>query len=114
MNVIKLPNGDLKVTVTNEERSEIAYQSKEHGFWSTLSILFESYSCNGSYAPFDASDGNPFVGLTSAPCVAETLSYEDDGSITIDGDFWHYADYQIACPLEDLARRGRTVFRRAT
>lgn len=106
----ELPNGDLLVTADNATRSDIAYGLREHGYWVAFADAFEGYSCNGSYTPFDAGEGNPFVGLTSAPCIAESMSTEDDGTQVIHGSFWYFPDYAIRDPLEELATRGRTIF----
>lgn len=108
----KLPNGDLKLSASNACRAWLAESmaSKHYNFWSTLADGLESYWTNGSYQPFDAGDGNPFVGLTSAPCIAETMNFEDDGTQTIDGDFWYFDRYVIDCPLEQLRNFGRAVF----
>lgn len=106
-----LPNGDLLTTADNETRNEIAeFMSSGRNRWTILADIFEPYSCNGSFTPFDASDGNPFVGLTSAPCVAECLNYEDSGDRTIDGRFWYSPDYCLINELEQLKNRGRFVW----
>lgn len=108
---IILETGDLKITMAEEFREELAEQiAGERDFWSILHDLFEPYYCNGSYEPFDAGDGDPFVGLSSAPCIAESLIVEDDGKRVIDGEFWYFERYMIDDPLEELATKGETVF----
>jgi hypothetical protein len=109
-----LPSGSLKVTADNATRSEIA-ESLRAGqcYWAVMADIFESYSCNGSYTPFDASDANPFVGLTSAPCIAEAMATEDNGNNEILGELWWYPNYMIRDPLDELKNRGATVFDRA-
>lgn len=106
----RLENGDLLITAKPDEIEEIRDNLESRGFWSALSDAFEGYSCNGSYTPFDAGQGNPFVGLTDAPCIAEWLNVEDDSTITLDGDFWFYGNYAITCPLEELCENGKVVF----
>lgn len=106
-----LPNADLKVTADNATRAYIAdAMRKERGYWTILSHIFEPYSCNGSYTPFDAGDGDPFVGLTSAPCIAECMHIADDGKKSIEGRFWWHPDYAIINELEELRDKGRFVF----
>lgn len=105
-----LPNGNLKVTAGNEARSDIARGLKERGYWSAFADAFESYSCNGYYTPFDAGDGNPFVGLTSAPCIAESMDCADDGARSVAGRLWYFPDYCLRDPLQELARKGATEF----
>jgi len=105
-----LPDGNLKVTAGNEARSDIACGLKEHGYWPTFASVFEPYSCNGGFTPFDAGDGNPFVGLTSAPCIAEALDCGDSGEQSVVGRLWYFPDYCLRDPLDELARKGVTVF----
>jgi len=111
LNINRLPNGDLKLTADNETRAEIADLVKRgRGYWSVMADLLEPYSCNGSYTSFDAGEGNPFVGLSSAPCIAESLNHEDGGEQTIDGDFWYFADYAIRDDLAELKNKGRVIY----
>lgn len=111
INATVLPSGDLKLTACNETRSDIVRWMRDgRDRWTIFADLFESYSCNGSFTPFDASDGDPFVGLSSAPGIAEAMTVEDDGARAIDGRFWYFGDYMIRDELEELARRGRVVF----
>lgn len=105
-----LPNGDLKVTAGNEARAFIAERQKRGEYWSVLADLFEPYFTNGRYEPFDAGEGNPFVGLTSAPCIAESVTTEYDGSRAVVGALWWFPDYAIRDPLDELKRTGRTIF----
>lgn len=112
INATILPNGNLKITAGNESRAWLAEQmaGDRYNFWATLWDAFEDYACNGSFEPFDAGEANPFVGLTSAPCIAESMSIADNGDRTIDGQFWYFDRYQIDCPLEQLRNCGRVIF----
>ena len=106
-----LPNGDLKVTAGNEGRRAIReMEDDRRDFWSIMGELFEPYFTNGSYSPFDAGDANPFVGLTSAPCIAECLTAEDDGTQVINGRFWYSDNYMLVNELDELKTRGRFVY----
>jgi hypothetical protein len=108
--VTRMENGNLKITASGDEIEIIRDGLEDRGFWYTFTDAFESYSCNGSYQPFDAGDGNPFVGLTNAPCIAESMDYDDDGNASIIGDFWYYDDYAITCPMETLCETGEVIF----
>lgn len=109
-----LPNGDLLTTADNEARANIAAMLRHSSYWTIMADLFEAYSCNGSFTLFDAGDGNPFVGLTSAPCIAESMDYMDNGDHKIVGQFWYASDYMLTCNLEALRDRGRYVWSLAT
>lgn len=115
LTVERLENGDLKLTLDAEGREELAegMADKSFNWWSCLYTLFEPYFTNGSYEPFDAGDANPFVGLTSAPCIAEEMTVEDDGNRVIEGDFWYFARYMIDDPLDELRDSGETIFQLA-
>ena len=75
-----LPSGNLLVTASNTARQELAYSiASGRDYWSTLCEAFEQYACNGSFTIFDADNADPCVGLTCAPCVAESMTYSDEG-----------------------------------
>ena len=103
-----LENGNLQLVADDAESLADEYESR--GFWSAFCDGMESYSCNGSFTPFDAGNANPFVGLSSAPCIAESMSIDDDGAQTIDGRFWFFADYMITCPIKKLINGESVVF----
>ena len=103
-----LENGNLQLVADDAESLQSEHEAR--GFWSAFCDGMESYSCNGYFAPFDAADGNPFVGLTGAPCIAESMTIEDDGTQTIEGRFWYYGDYAITCPIERLIAGESVVF----
>lgn len=112
LNIKPLPNGDLLLTCGNETRQELrqAWRDSDRDYYSILAELFEPYSCNGSYTHFDAGQANPFVGLTSAPCIAESMDYPDNGDCVLVGKFWHHADYMITNDLDLLIDKGRAVY----
>lgn len=111
MNIEILENGNLKLSLEFDDIEEINYQkSLDSADDCIISVLLEPYSCNGSYAFFDAGDGNPFVGLTDAPCIAEQLDYLDDGAIEIIGNFWYYDNYMIKSFIDELVELGEVIF----
>lgn len=105
------PNGNLLLTAGNDSRAELRTM-RENGrnYWSIMAEAFESYSCNGSYTHFDAGQANPFVGLTSAPCIAESMSYPDSGDLEIDGRLWYFSEYCLRSDLNELIARGRCEY----
>jgi hypothetical protein len=102
--------GNLVLSVNEEERQELAYARDRWDERVIFSGLLESYACNGSFTYFDAGEGNPFVGLTSAPCIAEAMDVADDGTKSIEGRFWAFMDYMVTDPLEVLQEAGEVVF----
>jgi len=72
--------------------------------------LTERYWTNGSFQPFDAGAGNPFVGLTEAPCVAESITYLADGEKVIDGRFWYWPAYMTKSFVDEILEHGSVVF----
>lgn len=116
-NLTKLENGDLEITIDaadDSERQDLIEEIEELQTRKTdLDILMggtEGYWTNGSYQPFDAGQGNPFVGLSSAPCISESLEFDDNGDATIHGDFWYFENYMIESFLDVLIQDGRVVF----
>lgn len=98
--------GNLHLTCGDAESLREALE--ERGFWSAMCEGMESYSCNGGFTPFDPEHGNPFVGLTSALCVAECLDYADTGEAEIVGRFWFDPYHDMRCLAESLIE-GKTM-----
>lgn len=107
-----LPDGDLLLTADNETRSYLNEHRKQKDII-LLVEMTEYYWANGQYEPFDAGQANPFVGLTDAPCIAESLDTHDDGKREIVGRCWWYPNYMIESPVDQLRTRGRAVFQNA-
>lgn len=105
-----LPSGNLLVTANTAMRSSIADGLKDNGYWSTMADAFESYSTNGGFTPFDAGEGNPFVGLSAAPCIAEAMDYRNPDELEVVGRLWVFTSYQVRDPLKELLTCGRTEF----
>ena len=103
-----LKNGDLKVTADNETRKVIK-ENKDYNYWCMMRDLFESYWINGEFTHFDPSNANPFVGLTSAPCIAESM-YPDDCKNVIDGRLWAFKDYVMRDDLDELKNKGFVIY----
>jgi len=106
------PSGALLLTLDAESQAEFAEEMArpDRTYWGTICDLFESEICNGGFQPFDGGDGNPFVGLTSAPCIAEEMASDEDGKNHISGRLWTFPDYMIRDPFKELAEHGRVTF----
>lgn len=102
--------GELIISANEAQREWIRErQNAGEGSDNILHAMFEGYWTNGSYEPFDAGDGNPFVGLTSAPCIAECMNVEDDGTRTVDR-YWYFNLYMTIDPMDELRNTGVVVF----
>jgi hypothetical protein len=113
LSFVKLPNGNLEISFCGslEDREEFQWKRKERGSASVWADMIESYACNGSYYHFDPSIGVPFVGLTSCmDGIAESMDQDDDGNITIEGDWWHAPDYHSVDPLDFLLNGSSVTF----
>lgn len=109
MEIQILANGALSLKADQDDIETI----QAHPEWDdvgALCELTESYWTNGGYQPFDAGLGNPFVGLTSAPCIAESMSYDDNGKAEVDGRLWWFPDYALRSPIRELVEKGEVVF----
>lgn len=109
-----LENGDLRLQADEETRAYIAEcEETQFGYWNTMASLFEHYATNGGFEHFDAGEADPFVGLSSAPCIAEGMDYPDEGGREIVGRLWWFPDYAVRDDLEELQRTGETIYRLA-
>ena len=108
------PNGNLRMSYHQKDRDDILDLVNSHDEITALIEGSEAYWTNGSFRPFDAGQGNPHVGLTSAPCVAESMQYDDDGQATIEGRCWYFGQYQIESCLERMLDEGFVDFQPIT
>lgn len=107
-----LSNGDLEITLwDSEDRDELADMLADKTDMDILLEGFEHYFTNGSYHPFNAGDGNPFVGLTSDICIAESINFTDDGDAEIEGAFWHYPETYRYNIIEQLLENEKVIFK---
>lgn len=114
-NMTELSNGDLKISFDESDREGIVEMVDEG--YSDFSILLEGtehYFVNGGYHPFDSGLANPFVGLTEATGIAQSLNFDDDGNATIEGDFWYDTNYMLKSFIEEMLSNGHVIFRKAS
>lgn len=105
-------DGNLLITADNEARAWIK-EMQQRDTMTSDDILwegFEGYWNNGSFAPFDAGEANPFVGMWDGPCIAEQMDIDDHGKQTIEGRWWAFMDYCVIDPMEVLKCKGRVLF----
>ena len=103
-------DGRLQIIANHPARCMLNEDDNNGEYSNAMFSLFEEYATNGRYALFDAGDGNPFVGLTSAPCIAESMSVDDDGVIDVAGRLWYYQNYMLRNYVDDLVEQGFAVF----
>lgn len=113
MDITILENGRLRLSIesiSQEDLQDLKGRAQEVNELAFLGELMEPYSTNGGFTPFDAGEGNPFVGLTDAPCIAESLQVADDGAQTVEGRVWWFPDYAIKSPVAELLEKGSVEF----
>lgn len=108
-----LPSGNLQIVAYEDGRGWLAEKLKHSWGEDLIHEILEPYWTNGGFEPFNAGDANPFVGLTCAPCIAESLDVLDDGTRELTGRLWWYPDYAIRDFAEELLRDGETLFKLA-
>lgn len=109
MDIRILANGALALKADPDD-IETLQDHPEWGDVEALCELTEGYWTNGGYQPFDAGDANPNVGLTSAPCIAESMSCDDAGRNAVEGRLWWFPDYAVRSPVKELVETGEVVF----
>lgn len=112
MNIHILENGNLRLCFDSEDEKEgIRHLPSAYDDVGLLQVLLEPYTVNGSFTPFDAGLANPPVGLTNAPCIAESMEVTEDGNIVSKGQrVWWFPNYQIRGPIDELLRNGCVDF----
>lgn len=106
-----MANGNLKLRADQAAQAWIGEQQGADRCSDTILMEgTERFWTNGSYTPFDAGQANPFVGLTCAPCIAETMSVDEVGKQEVIGRLWFYERYQLTDPMEVLKTQGEVVF----
>ena len=106
MDITILENGNLKLSLSPDEREEVAERQEQVGEDLVLVELTEPYWTNGSFQAFDAGNGKPFVGLTSAPCIAESMSHDEEGEPNVEGRLWWFPDYAVRSAVQELVEKG--------
>lgn len=70
-NIEVMESGSLRLSADSDAIKWISEQVQLGRDSDTiLTDGMEEYWTNGGFTPFDAGMGNPFVGLTCAPCIA--------------------------------------------
>lgn len=102
-------NGDLRITMSPEERAELRDLSNELGterFWTddTMLDVLEPFTCNSEY---DWVHPVEVAALTEAPI----LGTRDENYNPV--EVWWYPNYMVQSPLCDLLNCGFVVFTKA-
>lgn len=112
--ILVLPNGNLMLSADEEARAAIIPADGNYtDHPREMYDLMEPYSTNGSFTLFDAGDGNPMVGLTSAPCIAESMVSDELGQNAVHGKLWWYPSYETTSYVQKLVLEGQVVFQAA-
>lgn len=108
-------SGDLLLLATNDERSELASLLRDRGYFEAEGFVRESLEPNGIlyFVPPENIGA-----LTEAPILTDEYDMSDGGDDRNwrpypDAGVWWFPDYMVTCPWEQLAWRGRVLFRNA-
>jgi hypothetical protein len=109
--ITELANGNLSVKATDNGVELIENYIKSEPYNMIWCDLLESHSSNGSYSYFDSETRmtNPLA-LTGAPCIAESMHYDDDGEATAEGKNWYLADYATFDEMRALMHGEEVIF----
>lgn len=109
MDITVLDNGSLRLKADADDQDYL----RDHPDLTEAAALLEltePYWTNGGFEPFDAGEANPFVGLTSAPCIAEALSVKEDGQREVEGRLWWFPAYETVGVVDTLREKGEVIF----
>lgn len=100
----KLPDGDLKVTLTEEGREELAAWGDDYRPWDAILALLEHHLCNGweNLAP------ETIGALTDCELIlTDDIEWDDEREniVHLGRAYWHEA-YQVEDPVEALRAGG--------
>lgn len=114
LNAKILDNGNLEITYDSIDYDEIC-EMLDAGKTDIDILLegFEHYLTNGSFTPFDGSDGNPRIGLFGGTCIAEVMNIDEEGNCEIDGNFWYDGEYAIRCAITEMLLEDKVIFLKA-
>ena len=105
-------SGDLLLLAANDERSEIASLLRDRGYREADRFIREYLETTGIlyFVPPENIGA-----MTDAPILTEYCDTSDDRNWAPypDAGLWWFPDYMVTCPWEQLAWRGRVLFRNA-
>lgn len=102
----KLPNGNLKLTLTEAGWQECQEADELVGQLPSLNDLIEYQLGNG----WDEIAPEEIGALTSAPILSDTARYNDAGDLTGVGTVYWFPAYEVFDPVERMYRKGEVIF----
>lgn len=107
-----LENGNLELSIPSiDDQTDVLEQLADRNESTVYNDLLEPFFTNGSY--HNISPDQFYVGLTSDPYIlAENVTYEDDGSVLVEGGMWHYNDYMIKSLVEKIAMGEKVIMQK--
>jgi hypothetical protein len=103
----KLENGNLRISLIEEERSEVEEISQNgKGIDAQFIEIIEHQLCNG----WDMIKPEEIAALTSAPILSDSAIYDDRGILTGIDEVWWYPNYAIFNEVEELLEHGYIDF----
>jgi hypothetical protein len=97
-----LPNGDLRVTVQNPDRSELDGYRFGADLLEALGLLGNGW---GNINPADIG------AMTDCDWImTDDYSVLDDGTTEVYGRIWWFPNYMVVNPMRELAERGEVTF----
>ena len=108
-------SGDLLLLANNDKRSEIASLLRDRGYGEADRFIRECLETTGILYFVPPEN---ICALTGAPILTNEYSVseaQDDQNLQNypDAGLWWFPDYMVTCPWEQLAWRGRVLFRNA-
>jgi len=110
MNFEILPNGNLKITSTKEDRPYLedmldTCTDTDHGFMAEL-LEYTGWASNGRLHQVAAES---IGALTDAPILTDEMDFSDEAFVPT-GRIWWFPDYAVVSFAQELIRKGEVAF----
>lgn len=109
INFEELPDGSLKITLTDEGREELTERKENDNYMGIWSSLLEETQCNGSYGLVTPDE----VGaLTDSIIIVNNVDINDEGDFVEHEDtkYWWFPNYMVIDELQELLDNNEVIF----
>ena len=110
-----LPNGNLEISIENEDDREMIRESLAKASDKDVDVISDILEDTGWSGNGQLYYVRPewVAALTEAPILTDELTHEDDGTVRVSDNIWWFPNYMVESFAETLLDTGRVVFQKA-